>query len=638
MIAGIMDWDRLTDLEPLMARMQARSAFDLKVPWDQYVLDRCILAQTAADLNHPVPIPRDGRKPPQRFYVVFDGIIYNRLEVHAALGLSANGGLRADAQLVSAAYARWEGDFLRHVVGDFACVIWDATSRSLFAAVDPFGLRGLHYCLKNRCFALASRASPLCALPWVGTRPSDKRAVLFLIDAWGDAGETFYQNVRQLPPGHLLKVNNGLLTLERYWLPGKRNSYQLQSVAEVLEGFEDLSRQAVRQRLMQESPVGILMSGGFDSTAIAGLAADISGREQGRAPDVLLLSGVFGDLPCDESKRINAAVAQLPFAHRSVLELSRGPTVDEMRQDVHRHEAPVLCRQRALYDALGRLSQSFGAGVIMNGIGGDELACDFGYHADLLRSGRFHHFLRAIQLISRSEGISWSRSALLALREACPESWKLPARLLRRLFTPQNQSLPAWLTADAQALVRKLARPMPAPGGFDSKSLEITWEIITDPYTHWANKWWVDEFAKWGMRCCSPLLDRRLFEFLFSIPVGIRPVRDELYRFKPLLSKSLQKYVPREIIEQNEKVIFDSYNCLMFNLGFEGLRRYLFESSTWYAEEFVARAQAETMFAAYQHEASDVCQKPLALASQIEPLRRIAGLELWLRESTLAIV
>jgi hypothetical protein len=154
----------------------------------------------------------------------------------------------------------------------------------------------------------------------------------------------------------------------------------------------------------------------------------------------------------------------------------------------------------------------------------------------------------------------------------------------------------------------------------------------------WANKWRVDDFEASGIRCCSPLLDRRLFDFLFSIPVRLRPRRDDFHRFKPLLSKSLHKYIPQEIIRQSDKVVFDSYNCLMFNLGFNGLRRYLFESNAWCAEAFVSRTQAKTLFDAYERESNEVCRGAQALARQIEPLRRIAGLELWLRESTLFAV
>jgi asparagine synthase (glutamine-hydrolysing) len=591
------------------------------------------LAACPAGTGGPTFQPALAGEASQRLWVVLDGLLYNREDLLAALRPDLPEG-QSDAALVLAGYRRWGEGVLDRLDGDFAFAVWDGRRDVLFAATDPFGLRPFFYAARGDLFVFGPYVRQLEALPWVGREVDDRAIVSLLVDVWDDAGATFSRNVRQLPPGHSLRARAGGMTVRRYWEPGTRPTGGCASEEDVLIRFEDLFRQAVRRRLLAAGSLGLLMSGGFDSTAVAGMVADVCRRDQPALPPPLILSGRFGDLPCDESGYIEAALRGLPFASRSVTALAAGMSIDQMRQDVCRHDAPFLNRQRPLCNELVAAVRSAGVGVLLTGLGGDELTTDYGYSADLLRSGRLRLFLRSVRHASRAEGLPLGRLLFELFREAAPEAVKWPYRQFRRLLPAgASPAAPEWLTPAAARLASAADRGRSQRSRrFPSKTAEFAWQAVTDPYTHWSNRWWVAEFAAVGVRICCPLLDRRLFEFVLGIPSRFRPCCDGVGRFKLLISRGLRRYLPRELHARDGKVFFESYNNAVFDSSFEQLRAYLFGTPEWHAEAFVSRARACLLFEAYRQGADGAGPDALARARQIEPLWRIAGLEVWLRE------
>jgi asparagine synthase (glutamine-hydrolysing) len=564
------------------------------------------------------------------FWAVVDGLLYNRAEFAAALGLGGGEDPAwGDADLLLAGYTRWGTDVVDHLSGDVAFAVWDGARNTLFAATDPFGLRPFCYARDESRFAFGSRVGQLERLPWVGTEVNERTVVSLLSDVWDDSGATFARNVRQLPPGHCLSVTADRATLRCYWNPSGWPRPECRSETEVLERFAELVRDSVRVRLKTPGRVGILMSGGFDSTAVGGVLGDLWRREERERPMPLVISGRFGDLPCDESAYIDAALKRLPFESRPVAVLDRGLHPNDMLQDVRRHEAPFVSRQRPLCEEFASVARAAGVSTLMTGLGGDELTTDYGYSADLLRTGRLGRCYRSAVCASRGDGVSLARVGLEILREACPGALKRPYRSLRRLLGRGRPPTPEWMSPEATVLARTLVRPYAESiPNLRSRSAEYAWRVVCDPYSHWSNRWWVTEFAASGIRVCSPLLDRRLFEFVLRIPARLRPCCDGVARFKLLISRGLRRYLPEELHRRGDKVFFESYNNLVFEQSFARLREYLFDAAEWLSEPFVPSTQARALFEASR---SAAALDPLARSQQIEPLWRIAGLEVWLR-------
>src|SRR5262249_28033521 len=146
--------------------------------------------------------------------------------------------------------------------------------------------------------------------------------------------------------GHCLEASASGTRVRRYWKPGVKHTCMAKKPLEVLDQFADLFRQAVRARLVRDHPFGILMSGGLDSTSIAGMVADIYRHEPSGLSPPVVISAQFGNLPCDETPYIDAVLRRLPFEARRISAMNgRPPSREAFWEDLQRHEWPALNRQ-----------------------------------------------------------------------------------------------------------------------------------------------------------------------------------------------------------------------------------------------------------------------------------------------------
>jgi asparagine synthase (glutamine-hydrolysing) len=237
------------------------------------------------------------------FRIVFDGRIDNRDELFAMLGISgASGKSLSDAALALHAYARWGEDCFKKFVGEFALVIFDEQRNEIVAARDHLGDRTLFYAFFGTQLVIASE-------PWAvaGAGPSKPAinegtvAHYFAIKVPQD-GQTFFENVFELLPAHILRVSATDRRLWRYWAPDLYKKIRYKSDEEYAEHFLSLLAESVRSRMRSPFPVGILMSGGLDSTSVACLAARMI------VPKTLTtISYVFDELSeCDERQYIES--------------------------------------------------------------------------------------------------------------------------------------------------------------------------------------------------------------------------------------------------------------------------------------------------------------------------------------------
>ena len=210
-----------------------------------------------------------------RYWMVFDGEIYNYLELAASLrarGIDLHTG--SDAEALLEAYALLGRDVVRKLRGMYAFAIWDTWKRQLFCARDPFGLKPFYYARDDRAGllrfaserkALASPAQPI---------PLDPDALSrYLAFQYVPAPATMTPPVCALPPGHAIIVRHGRgVSVYRYWRAELRAARgpSVDTPTSIL----DVMRDSVSVHLRSDVPVGAFLSGGIDSAAICALAAE----------------------------------------------------------------------------------------------------------------------------------------------------------------------------------------------------------------------------------------------------------------------------------------------------------------------------------------------------------------------------
>ena len=207
-------------------------------------------------------------------HVVQNGEIYNYEDLRRELERAGHRfRTHGDTEVLVHAYEQWDTDFARRLRGMFAVAIWDARRRRLVLARDRFGIKPLYYRTDG---AELSFASELRALPR-GELDLDGLEAFLAFNSI-PAPLTIFHESRKLPPGYLLVWEAGRVQLERYARPGPVSLTELRDddEAELLEELRGRLRDSVRAHLVSDVPVGVLLSGGVDSAALAALAAQES--------------------------------------------------------------------------------------------------------------------------------------------------------------------------------------------------------------------------------------------------------------------------------------------------------------------------------------------------------------------------
>lgn len=219
--------------------------------------------------------------------ITADAIIDNRIELFQKLGIDqGKESMMPDSLLILQSYQKWGQDCPKYLVGDFAFAIWDEKRREVFCAADHTGTRSFYYYHQGELFAFSTVIKPLFALPEISKAYNEIWIADFLampsVIHQLDPELTLYQNVYMLPAGHTLTIGSSGVRKQIYWQAGELPELHLQSDGEYEEAFLEVFGEAVRCRLRSIRPVGVMMSGGLDSSSVACMAARELGRRNQR--------------------------------------------------------------------------------------------------------------------------------------------------------------------------------------------------------------------------------------------------------------------------------------------------------------------------------------------------------------------
>src|SRR5712691_1433437 len=235
---------------------------------------------------HTTPESRFERQPERLSdgsVLTWDGRLDNREDLTTVLHLQV-GDSPTDVDIVKASLERWGVDCLGKIIGDWALVIWNPREKELLLARDYMGIRSLFYRPTSRQVIWSTDLASL-----VGTGGpltlSEEYLAGYLI-TWPDAHLTPYREIHAVPPGHLVCIRDGIVSLRHHWAFNSSFTTYYRTDAEYEERFRVLFRQAVRRRLRCESSVLAELSGGLDSSSIVCMADDLLVREGLQAPPV----------------------------------------------------------------------------------------------------------------------------------------------------------------------------------------------------------------------------------------------------------------------------------------------------------------------------------------------------------------
>ena len=523
-----------------------------------------LASQTPSPPAEPVGLSRSARA-----RVMLDGRIDNRSELLAALPTPT--GPVADAELIARCYESWGPAAVSRLIGDFAFVLWDPGRERLIAARDALGVKPLYFHRSHGRISIASQARQLLALRGVPRRLDEQAMGAYLVGRVEDE-RTLFDGIRSLPAGHMAVAHGSSWRIERYWLPETIAAVRTTDPRAVQRQFDRLLEMAVDCRRGTETPIGVQLSGGLDSAAVAASAAGLAGGE-----NVLGLSAVFDSVPaCDERPYIEPLCEHLGIGREYFRpEGDRLLAGDAAGPDDESPFAGWAATEARMVELLARR----GGRTILTGHGGDSVLYGSPLsYAGLAQRGSIPRLLADL----RSH----------AARAAVPLSFLVSRYVVKPL-------LPVWVSRTAKGLLNGsrhleppgwLASPFAARTGLetrlrhsfaaDSRRRTPREQLLGNlrslegirPALHWLDRL----AARVGVEARHPLLDRRLAEFALALP-------DEAHyragRGKLLLRASLADRVPSVLMERRRKTIFTPFRDHLLRGEHDGELRRLFANS-----------------------------------------------------------
>lgn len=316
--------------------------------------------------------------------ITFNGEIFNYIELRAELeAVGRRFTSKSDTEVILHAYAQWGDACVSRMNGQWSFAIWDRRRHRLFCSRDRIGVRPFFYAVHDGRFVFASEAKALfaagvpCAL--------DVKGLHEVITFWcALAPRTVWQGVLELPPGHNLVVEDGRVSVSRYWQLDYTVHDTGESEAARADELFSLLLDAARIRLRADVPVGAYLSGGLDSSVIAGLIA------RHTETPLETFSVTFEERDYDESgyqREVAAGLAPFGARHRSVL--CKNEQIGAMFSDVVWFaETPLVRTAPAPLLRLAGLVRESGYKVVLTGEGADEMLGGY----DIFKEAKIRRF------------------------------------------------------------------------------------------------------------------------------------------------------------------------------------------------------------------------------------------------------
>ncbi|WP_246718863.1 asparagine synthetase B family protein [Microvirga terrestris] len=485
-----------------------------------YITGRIAMAHqaNAAALEEPQPYVVDSG----RLAVVLSGRLYNREEVARKVEQAGHPVRdRSHCGTIAAAYDAWGDDCVRELDGDFAFTLYDSLNNRLLGARDAFGVKPLCYSHWNGALWIASEPRQILAAG-VPSTPCEESIVSYIAleRSLLDAGLSFHKEIRRLKPGHLIvQEGSGAPREIRYWRIDPHRVNEEKTEADMAARVREMLIQSVRRRAPEKGPYGCELSGGFDSSTVAGLLRrDL--KRRGIDDPMETFSFELRDNAADEPELIDAVAKDVGANHHHIY-VDKDNVFELLPHMLQAGGQPQFDMGLLYLWRCKEETARHGVHVTMSGLGGDELFFGrYQFLADLLKKGRFIELSREVASLfpyDRSTGKKTSLKKLAAAYIASPLMSRGVRAWLRR--RQGRGDYPAWITPGLAQRTNLAARIAAGPPQvFNDYYRQDCLEVFESIMINMTVPIHEALGATFNVDTRFPLLDRELVEYLFAAP------------------------------------------------------------------------------------------------------------------------
>jgi len=454
-------------------------------------------------------------------WLVFNGEIYNFQDLRELL--QSKGHVfcsQTDSECIIHAYEEWREQCVSKLWGMFAFVIWDERKQLLFGARDRLGVKPLHYYHENNRFICASEIKAIVTAPDIH-RQLDRSAICdYLTYRYIPAPKTIWSNIRKLPPAHAFTLNKNVLKIWNYWQLEPRD--KIISEEKAIEHLGELLADAVKRRLISDVPLGLFLSGGLDSTAIAWQMAGLGCKTN---------SFTIGFSEIEKDETADAALVAKHFNTNHNVEYLSSRELEQLSDLMWYFDEPFGASSMLPTFLVSKTARKE-ITVALSGDGGDEALAGYNWYDTLLTPGPnslWRNFFRKSK--NTPENLAERYRQVTTPRFTRPQLQKLFNDNLNDIESDELWFFKQNIHSDLNG-VKRLQ-------WLDTHTF-LPEEVLTK----------VDRASMANsLEVRSPFLDHRIFEWSFSLS-------DKVYfngNKKLLIKKLLQDHVPTSIINKKKQ-------------------------------------------------------------------------------------
>jgi asparagine synthase (glutamine-hydrolysing) len=312
-------------------------------------------------------------------WVVFNGEIYNYKELRTFLVRKGHHFRTAtDTEVLVHLYEEFGVEMLPKLRGMFGFAIWDKKSKMLLVARDRVGIKPVYFHWNDQVLLFASEVKAILADPSVRAELDPAALGTFLTYLYPTGEHTLFKEVKKLSPGHYLTVKDGSLKIEQYWDLQFGSSHAEANVDRSVTELTALLHETVRNHMISDVPVGVLLSGGVDSTAMLSFAVEEA------IQSVSTFTIGFDDELCTDERPYARLAADKYGTQHYEMTIKAQDFLDFLPKYVWHMEEP-LCEPPAiaLY-YVSKLARDNGVKVLISGEGGDEAFAGYQNYRNLV--------------------------------------------------------------------------------------------------------------------------------------------------------------------------------------------------------------------------------------------------------------
>ena len=490
-----------------------------------------------------------------RYVITFNGEIYNYRDIRARLAARGSSfRTQSDTEVLLELFAAEGASCLEELQGIFAFAIWDRQERVLFLARDHIGVKPLYYAMIGTQIVFASEIKAILRCPSVGVDIDPGAVAAHLGYLWTADESTMLKSVRKLRPGHYAVAERSGIQIKRFyhaasWRP------EPEATNAKADDFLPLFDQVVADQMVADVPVGALLSGGVDSSAIAAsmaiatepsrvqtFCAKVSGTKSG-------LDNLGDDIRYARMVAQQLGVPLIEVATDTEL-------IDELPSMLWALDEPTADFAALQALKLAEAARDAGLKVLMSGVGGDDILTGYPRHSVAYLRSRLEWVPGARPLVAALAGMVGAGSVAGRRAKRLGQLLSLPADEMiveaMSFTTLLDGDRSPLLSADIRA---ELARHPPVTGltrlakesaGRDIVTRQLHMEINAFVPDHNLN--YVDKMSmQAGVEVRVPFLDPRLVEFAAALPLHHKIGFGETKR---VLRRSQKDRLPRDILNR----------------------------------------------------------------------------------------